>query len=56
MSDTCPHCGGEMVDDTLKTLTQSCLIKRCGQCHYWEELTFDDGTIVAVGHEEGERE
>jgi len=51
MSDTCPLCGGEMLDDTPKTLTTTCLVQRCADCDYWEEETPVDGIPVAVGHE-----
>ena len=53
MSNTCPLCDAAMVDDTITTIERSGvpLVSRCAECDYWEELAFDDGTIVAVGHE-----
>lgn len=56
MSNACPHCGGEMLDDGPLTDGEEGLwVYRCVDCPYYVEARKQpDGTIVAVGHEEGE--
>ena len=53
MSDKCPHCGGEMLDDTRDDRAEFwSAVQRCANCVYWEDATIQsDGTIIATAHE-----
>ena len=58
MSDACPCCGGELVDDTRVDVLPYELgrqglqeFHRCAGCDYWRETIHNaDGTIIAVAH------
>ena len=51
MSNPCPHCGGEMLDDTQDDRDDWwTVVWRCAKCDHCEEATIQpDGTIVAKG-------
>ena len=55
MPDTCPECGGEMLDDEMVAWPYRDTVQRCAGdgCTYWTEET-ESGEII--GHAPNEAE